>query len=182
MLVLSCQDHNGQVPQQPRPFLALPHPHHSLFREQEQQLQTMLDEVCERENQLVAQMKELQQLKASEPRPNSTNGTKLGAGANRRSVVPGVVMCCHRCYNQCRRHKRSMFVLRARIEIDHPPDTNTLQSGSVHGSIYVQRDPKSCIGTSCKHGLGTCSTHRRVKSTVPAEDAEATSVWPRSFS
>lgn len=33
--------------------------------EQERQLQTMLDEVCERENQLVAQMTELQQLKAS---------------------------------------------------------------------------------------------------------------------
>ncbi|CAN0445203.1 unnamed protein product, partial [Ectocarpus sp. 12 AP-2014] len=35
-------------------------------KEKEKQLQTMLDEVCERENQLVAQMTELQQLKAAE--------------------------------------------------------------------------------------------------------------------
>lgn len=33
--------------------------------QQESQLETMLDEVCERERQLVAQMAELQQLKAS---------------------------------------------------------------------------------------------------------------------
>ncbi|CAM9121890.1 unnamed protein product, partial [Ectocarpus sp. 4 AP-2014] len=35
-------------------------------KSKERQLQTMLDEVCERENQLVAQMTELQQLKAAE--------------------------------------------------------------------------------------------------------------------